>query len=145
LRGKGLGHWGRRKVRRFFRTYLDLLNDLKGKGVIRDSRVFDVMSRVDRKNYCPSDMAYYDTPVSIGNGQTISAPHMHAFALQELSSRLIEGSMSLDVGSGSGYLLSCMAYMVLLVKVVCIELEGWKQRESLWIRTIPSASNNDER
>ena len=44
-----------------------------------------------------------DSPQSIGFGVTISAPHMHAHALQILAGHLREGSTALDVGCGSGY------------------------------------------
>lgn len=37
---------------------------------------------------------------------------MHAYALEVLSDKLIEGARVLDVGSGSGYLTACMAAMV---------------------------------
>lgn len=53
-----------------------------------------------------------DTPLPIGQGQTISAPHMHAVALQLLADWLQPGARVLDVGSGSGYLTACMARMV---------------------------------
>ena len=53
-----------------------------------------------------------DSPQGIGYAVTISAPHMHAHALQILSGHLKEGSRVLDVGSGSGYLTACMAVMV---------------------------------
>ncbi|XP_059505374.1 protein-L-isoaspartate(D-aspartate) O-methyltransferase-like [Stegostoma tigrinum] len=43
---------------------------------------------------------------------TISAPQMHAYALECLNSHLYEGARALDVGSGSGYLTACMAKMV---------------------------------
>eukprot|EP01050_Picozoa_sp_SAG11_P034981 SAG11_NODE_12596_length_695_cov_1.080537_1_plen_107_part_10 len=43
----------------------------------------------------------------IGFGATISAPHMHAYALEWLSDRLKPGSKVLDVGCGSGYLTAC--------------------------------------
>lgn len=36
----------------------------------------------------------------------------HAYALELLKDRLVEGEKALDVGSGSGYLTVCMAYMV---------------------------------
>jgi len=49
---------------------------------------------------------------SIGYGVTISAPHMHAQALEVLSDQLVEGAKVLDVGSGSGYLTACFAHMV---------------------------------
>ncbi|XP_060687716.1 protein-L-isoaspartate(D-aspartate) O-methyltransferase isoform X2 [Hemiscyllium ocellatum] len=43
---------------------------------------------------------------------TISAPHMHAYALELLHDQLYEGAKALDVGSGSGILTSCFARMV---------------------------------
>ncbi|XP_075700927.1 protein-L-isoaspartate(D-aspartate) O-methyltransferase-like isoform X3 [Rhinoderma darwinii] len=53
---------------------------------------------------------------------TISAPHMHAHALELLEDKLQEGARALDVGSGSGYLTVCFAKMVGLTgKVVGIE------------------------
>lgn len=43
------------------------------------------------------------------HGATISAPHMHAYALELLRDQLKPGSHILDVGSGSGYLTACFA------------------------------------
>ncbi|XP_014387623.1 PREDICTED: protein-L-isoaspartate(D-aspartate) O-methyltransferase isoform X1 [Myotis brandtii] len=43
---------------------------------------------------------------------TISAPHMHAYALELLFDQLHEGAKALDVGSGSGILSACFARMV---------------------------------
>uniref|UniRef100_A0A8C3VKG3 Protein-L-isoaspartate O-methyltransferase n=1 Tax=Catagonus wagneri TaxID=51154 RepID=A0A8C3VKG3_9CETA len=43
---------------------------------------------------------------------TISAPHMHAYALELLFDQLHEGAKALDVGSGSGILTACFARMV---------------------------------
>ena len=37
---------------------------------------------------------------------------MHVHALQHLEGQLQPGMSALDVGSGSGYLTACMAYMV---------------------------------
>eukprot|EP01130_Rhizamoeba_saxonica_P004076 TRINITY_DN1677_c0_g1_i1.p1 TRINITY_DN1677_c0_g1~~TRINITY_DN1677_c0_g1_i1.p1 ORF type:complete len:190 (+),score=39.02 TRINITY_DN1677_c0_g1_i1:459-1028(+) len=71
------------------------------------------MMQVDRKNYTTSmEDAYYDRPLSIGGNQTISAPHMHATALELLKDNLFPGAKALDVGSGSGYLTCAMAKMV---------------------------------
>lgn len=53
-----------------------------------------------------------DAPQSIGYEVTISAPHMHIFALELLSDQLKPGSRVLDVGSGSGYLTACFARMI---------------------------------
>lgn len=70
------------------------------------------MLKVDRSHYCPSQQPYNDSPHPIGFGATISAPHMHAHALEVLKDRLVDGASVLDVGSGSGYLTACMAHMV---------------------------------
>lgn len=70
------------------------------------------MLKVDRAFYCPSEQPYFDSPCSIGYGATISAPHMHAYALELLKDKLVDGATVLDVGSGSGYLTACLADMV---------------------------------
>ncbi len=47
-------------------------------------------------------LAYMDAPLGIGHAATISAPHMHAYALELLLDRLRPGAKALDVGSGTG-------------------------------------------
>lgn len=69
------------------------------------------MLLTDRGNYAKHN-AYTDAPQGIGYGVTISAPHMHAHALELLKDHLIAGERALDVGCGSGYLTVCMALMV---------------------------------
>lgn len=69
------------------------------------------MLAVDRGNYTKI-YPYMDSPQVIGYGATISAPHMHAYALELLKDHLKKGEKALDVGSGSGYLTACMALMV---------------------------------
>ena len=46
--------------------------------------------------------AYEDAPQTIGFAATISAPHMHAHALEYLVDHLKPGARVLDVGCGSG-------------------------------------------
>lgn len=70
------------------------------------------MLAVDRCFFAPRD-PYVDSPQGIGYGVTISAPHMHAHALEVLKDHLKVGCRVLDVGSGSGYLTACMAMMVI--------------------------------
>ena len=71
------------------------------------------MEAVDRGNYCQQPRGCYDdNPVRIGWGVTISAPHMHARALEELNDQLQPGSVALDVGSGSDFLSAAMAMLV---------------------------------
>ncbi|KAI8971984.1 protein-L-isoaspartate O-methyltransferase [Mycotypha africana] len=69
------------------------------------------MEAVNRKDFCPRN-AFIDNPESIGYGATISAPHMHGYALEMLEPYLRPGMKALDIGSGSGYLSACMAHMV---------------------------------
>lgn len=69
------------------------------------------MVSVDRGHYCKKN-PYMDAPQTIGYGVTISAPHMHAYALELLRGQLLEGEKALDVGSGSGYLTACMSAML---------------------------------
>jgi protein-L-isoaspartate(D-aspartate) O-methyltransferase len=54
--------------------------------------------------------AYVDTPMSIGLGQTISAPHMVGIMVEELN--LEPGHRVLEVGAGSGYHSAVVAQIV---------------------------------
>lgn len=59
------------------------------------------MLRVDRGNYCP-DQPYSDSPQYLGFEQTISAPHMHAHALELLKDKLVPGATVSRVGGWVG-------------------------------------------
>ncbi|KAF6213138.1 hypothetical protein GE061_010853 [Apolygus lucorum] len=89
----------------------ELVKRLRLTNVIRSDIVADVMASVDRGKYSDSN-PYDDSPQSIGYNVTISAPHMHAMALELLKDLLVPGARALDVGSGSGYLTACMGLMV---------------------------------
>ncbi|EPY53086.1 protein-L-isoaspartate O-methyltransferase Pcm2 [Schizosaccharomyces cryophilus OY26] len=88
-----------------------LVRNLNLAGIISKPRVIEAMKHTDRKFYCPH-FSYADSPQSIGYSATISAPHMHGTALEQLESKLQPGARVLDVGSGSGYLVAAMARMV---------------------------------
>eukprot|EP00445_Apocalathium_hangoei_P091858 CAMPEP_0204242546 /NCGR_PEP_ID=MMETSP0361-20130328/95958_1 /ASSEMBLY_ACC=CAM_ASM_000343 /TAXON_ID=268821 /ORGANISM="Scrippsiella Hangoei, Strain SHTV-5" /LENGTH=254 /DNA_ID=CAMNT_0051215385 /DNA_START=56 /DNA_END=820 /DNA_ORIENTATION=+ len=76
-------------------------------------RALQALRLVDRADFVPGDgHPYVDAPQRIGHRATISAPHMHAWALKLLSEHLRPGAKALDVGSGSGYLSAVMALMV---------------------------------
>lgn len=80
-----------------------------------DERAANAMRAIDRIIFVPPKLqkhAYEDRPLPFGPEQTISAPHMHATALSVLAPVLTEGARVLDVGVGSGYMLSVMAEMV---------------------------------
>nr|CAD7260883.1 unnamed protein product [Timema shepardi] len=93
------------------RDNADMIRNLKANGIIRSQIVEETMLKVDRGKYAKFN-SYMDAPQGIGYGVTISAPHMHGYALELLKGHLTEGEHALDVGSGSGYLTVCMALMV---------------------------------
>lgn len=89
-----------------------LVRKLISDGVIRSQEVIRILSRVDRGVFFNGSKAYEDKPQRIGFQATISAPHMHGYALEYLKDHLTLNSHVLDVGSGSGYLTACMAQML---------------------------------
>ena len=69
----------------------DLVNYLATTGIITSKEVAGVMNAVDRAYYAPHN-PYQDKPQYIGYDATISAPHMHAYAL--VSSSLISKNLT---------------------------------------------------
>lgn len=72
-------------------TNMKLISNLQKQGIIHSPSVIQGMSMVDRKNYVSASETspYNDTPHYIGYGQTISAPHMHGYALEYLESNIM--------------------------------------------------------
>ena len=80
---------------------------------IRSKRVLNVMGRVPRHRFVPSDlqgMAYRDSPLPIGKGQTISQPYIVALMTQLVEPK--PDHKALDVGTGSGYQAAVLAELV---------------------------------
>ncbi len=97
----------------FRRLREKLVEKLVREGVIRSEKVKRAMLRVPRELFVPEhlrELAYEDTPLPIGYGQTISAPHMVAMMLEE--AELDEGMKVLEVGTGSGYNAALIAEIV---------------------------------
>lgn len=82
----------------------DLVSQLKRGRIIKSEEVESAMRKVDRGNFC-THHPYQDSPQYLGYGITISAPHMHAHALEMLKDKLVEGASVLDVGSGIFYII----------------------------------------
>lgn len=93
------------------KSNLEMVRNLRVNGIIKSDVVENAMLAVDRQYYSKNN-PYMDSPQGIGFGVTISAPHMHAHALELLKDQLTNGDRALDVGSGSGYLTACMAVML---------------------------------
>lgn len=84
------------------------------------------MLKVDRSDFC-SHSPYEDDPQSIGFGATISAPHMHGYALKYMEQMKKRPKKVLDVGSGSGYLTVAFVYMMDDPEAVCFGIEHIQQ------------------
>jgi protein-L-isoaspartate(D-aspartate) O-methyltransferase len=90
-----------------------LVDSLIRKGYVVSPAVEDAMRRVRREEFVPERLkpdAYVDSPLPIGEGQTISAPHMVAIMAEKLD--LNAGQSVLEVGAGSGYHAAVVAELV---------------------------------
>jgi protein-L-isoaspartate(D-aspartate) O-methyltransferase len=91
-----------------------LVSNLVQGGLVTQPSAISAMQLTDRAFFVPSSLsrsAYEDRPLPLGHDVTISAPHMHAMMLDLMAPHLGAGSVALDVGSGSGYIVACMARM----------------------------------
>ena len=71
---------------------------------VTNEKVLGVMKKVPREEFIPENLrnrAYDDTPLPIGEGQTISQPYIVAFMTQAL--QLKPTDKVLEIGTGSGY------------------------------------------
>jgi len=90
-----------------------LVDSLRQRGRVTDEAVLDAMRAVPRHEFVPEhrrSAAYRDTPLPIGQDQTISAPHMVAIMADLLD--LAGGDELLEVGTGCGYHAAVTAELV---------------------------------
>lgn len=90
---------------------------------VNDERVLAAMRKVPRHEFVPESekrSAYHDTPLPIGEGQTISQPYIVAL-MTELA-RPAKDHRVLEVGTGSGYQAAVLAEIV--EHVYSIEIES---------------------
>ena len=92
-------------------TMIELCTELVNKGWIKTQQVYDVMMKVDRADFTPTN-PYENNPQCIGYNVVISAPLLHSYCLEALKDYLTEGSTALDIGFGSGYLTVAMSKMM---------------------------------
>ena len=76
-------------------------------------RVMQAMSRVPRHEYVPQrsqSRAYFNRPMNIGHGQTISQPFIVALMTHALAPKASD--CILEIGTGSGYQAAVLAELV---------------------------------
>ena len=104
----------------------EMVEQLAGRG-ISDIRVLDAFRSVPREAFLPAELAefaYHDTPLPIGEGQTISQPYIVALTIDAL--RLRGDERVLEIGTGCGYAAAVLSRLVAEVFTV-------ERRESLAI------------
>ena len=94
-------------------AWVKLIESLATQGILRSQKVIYAMQAVPRTNFLSPDSRSYDavdTPLPIGFGQTISAPHMVSIMNEAL--QLDIGQKVLEVGAGSGWHAATIAEIV---------------------------------
>jgi protein-L-isoaspartate(D-aspartate) O-methyltransferase len=87
-------------------------NSIKGQGVY-DREVLAAMQKVPRHQFVPVEyqsMSYWDRPLPIGDGQTISQPSLVAMMTELLE--LKRKDKVLEIGTGSGYQAAILGELV---------------------------------
>ena len=90
-----------------------LVDHLVSGGYVKSPEVERAMRAVPRELFVTNELtneAYIDSPMPIGKGQTISAPHMVAIMLEELD--LKPDMKVLEIGGGSGYHAAVTAELI---------------------------------
>lgn len=98
---------------RFNKDIDNLVQRLRDSGYLKTDEMERALRTVPREEFVRPESrrhAYRDTPLSIGLGQTISAPHMCVIMCEGMELR--PGHRVLEVGAGSGYHAALTAEMV---------------------------------
>jgi len=80
---------------------------------IKNCLVLDAMATVPRREFVPESLrkfAYWDEPLPIGYGQTISQPFIVAFMTEQLNPKPTD--RVLEIGTGSGYQAAILSRLV---------------------------------
>ncbi|MDH4058697.1 MAG: protein-L-isoaspartate(D-aspartate) O-methyltransferase [Cyclobacteriaceae bacterium] len=94
----------------FGRLREKMVSDQLVKRGVKSKPVLDAMRKVERHKFVPTNIiseAYNDSPLPIGEGQTISQPYIVAFMTEILS--LKPTDRVLEIGTGSGYQAAILA------------------------------------
>lgn len=114
------------------RTHVIETKEYLGKSAL-NPEVMVVMGKVPRHQFVPGDIqyaAYFNRPLPIGHGQTISQPYIVALMTDLLDIK--PGARVLEVGTGSGYQAAVLAELAQKVDTIeIIEALGLAARRRL--------------
>jgi protein-L-isoaspartate(D-aspartate) O-methyltransferase len=85
-------------------SWVKLIDNLTRQGILRSANVIEAMLSIPRSQFLSPDAQSHgatDTPLPIGQGQTVSAPRIVAIINEKL--QLQTGQKILEVGAGSGW------------------------------------------
>ena len=90
---------------------------------VLDPRVLNALSAVPREAFVPPayrELAFADTQIPIGFGQSMLAPVLHGRILQALAAN--DSDSALEIGTGTGYLTAALSLLARTVH--SIEIQG---------------------
>jgi len=96
----------------FFSSNQELVDTLIREGYLKTPILIDAFLKIDRRGFVlqeAKEKSYENYPLPIGFNQTISQPLTVAFMLEELNP--LPEEKILDVGAGSGWQTSLLAYI----------------------------------
>jgi len=79
---------------------------------VLDQTVLDTMKHIPRENFVPEiyrTLAFSDTEIPLGHGESMMSPKIEGRMLQELT--ISPSDICLEIGTGSGYVTACMAHL----------------------------------
>lgn len=100
------------------KTLQDMVSTIRFRYGFDNDKVAEVMQNIPRVEFVPKKykrLAYTDTPIDIGYGQTISQPYTVAFMTHLLTNSKLKIQNSklgkvLEIGTGSGYQAAVLSY-----------------------------------
>jgi protein-L-isoaspartate(D-aspartate) O-methyltransferase len=107
---------------------------------VLDPRVLDVFSMVPREAFVPPEyreLAFADTPIPIGLGQSMLAPKIQGRILQALG--VAAADSVLEIGSGNGYLAACLSLLASSTRSLDIHPQFTASAKAN-LRAVPRAS-----
>jgi protein-L-isoaspartate(D-aspartate) O-methyltransferase len=102
---------------------------------VLDLRVLEALERVPREEFvAPAyrELAFADTCVPIGHGQTMLAPKVEGRILQALD--LQPGDHGLEVGTGTGFFAACIGQLARSVRTIDLHADFVAGAEATWRR-----------